>query len=465
MLEKIKKYYNTFGFSETLKKIVRYIIFKYKTFRPKTSVYKLSKTEKKNIVLKSKNVYMFTKFSLFDLPADSSIRNIANELNSLGYNVNYYFLKKNSNKRQILNVSLHKPIEENMSIKFSGNDLIIFENIYKAYEFYIKLGLKNNSKIILLINYEENEKIQNISEMDSLLNNSKIICLNEYSKHLIKKELNNLNIKKNLIFNDNFLELYERIIDVYKCDLKFYNNISVIILNYNNKSVIKKCLDTLLNNNYKYNYEIIVVDNQSTDGSYEMIKKMYKDIKLYRNNINGCSSGRNLGVSKATKDYILFLDSDQWVLNKFWLDNYIDIIKKDNIGAVGWAAGWFNKKGYSFHTIDNFEYRYMPPLGFYRKDIGYLGTGGLMIKKSFLNKIGGFDENYDPTCYEDTDLSLNIRHNGKEIVYCPFLGVGHLPHQTTKSGSEKHKELIKNKGEYFVNKWNEKNSKLLKYVK
>ena len=464
MLEKIKKYYNAFGFSETLKKIVRYIIFKYQTFRPNISVYKLSKTEKKNLVLTNKNVYMFTKFLLFDLPAYSSVRNIAKELNFLGYNVNYYYLKKNSNNRQILNVSLHKPIDENMPINFSKNDFVIFENVYEAYEYYIRLGLKKNSNIILLINYEENEKIQNISEMYSLFNNSKIIYLNEYSKHLIKKELNNLNIKKNLIFNDNFLELYESIIDICKCDLKFYNNISVVILNYNNKSVIKKCLDTLLKNNYKYNYEIIVVDNKSTDGSYEMIKKMYKGIKLYRNSKNGCSSGRNLGVSKATKDYILFLDSDQWVLNKFWLDNYIEIIKKDNIG-VGWAAGLFNKKGYSFHTVDNFEYRYMPPLGFYRRDIGYLGTGGLMIKKSFLNKIGGFDENYDPTCYEDTDLSLNIRHNGKEIVYCPFLGVGHLPHQTTKSGSKSHKELIKNKGKYFVNKWNEKNPKLLKYIK
>ena len=210
---------------------------------------------------------------------------------------------------------------------------------------------------------------------------------------------------------------------------------------------------------------ISVVDNQSTDGSYELLKK-YKDIMLFRNSKNGCSSGRNLGVSKSTKDYIVFLDSDQWALNDYWLDNYIYILNENSIvGAVGWAGGWFNKQGYAYHTFDSFEYRFMPPQGLYRYDIGYLGTGGFMIRKEFFEKIKGFDLKYDPTCYEDTDLSLNIRHHGKEIVYCPYLGIEHKPHQTTKSGSSNHNRLIKEKGNYFVKKWKKINPKLLNYCK
>ena len=87
------------------------------------------------------------------------------------------------------------------------------------------------------------------------------------------------------------------------------------------------------------------------------------------------------------------------------------------------------------------------------------------VVKKLFDEIGGFDENYDPTCYEDTDISLKIRNVGKEIVYCPYLGIIHNPHQTTKSGSNEHSVLIKNKGDYFVKKWKLENKKLLNYRK
>lgn len=252
-----------------------------------------------------------------------------------------------------------------------------------------------------------------------------------------------------------------------KCDIEFYDNISIIILNYNNKNVIENCLDSILKFNDRYNVEIIVVDNQSTDGSYELLQEKYKEkIKLYRNSKNGCSSGRNLGVKNATKEYIMFLDSDQWILHKYWLEPYIEILNKDKkVGALGWAAGWFNKDGYSYHVVDSFPYKYMPPIGLYRCDIGYLGTGGMILKKELFDKIEGFDLHYDPTCYEDTDLSLKVRNEGLEIAYTTYLGVGHLPHQTTKSGSKEHDNLIKSKGDYFVSKWKKINPKLLKYIK
>lgn len=252
-----------------------------------------------------------------------------------------------------------------------------------------------------------------------------------------------------------------------KCDIEFYDNISIIILNYNNKNVIENCLDSILKFNDRYNVEIIVVDNQSTDGSYELLQEKYKEkIKLYRNSKNGCSSGRNLGVKNATKEYIMFLDSDQWILHKYWLEPYIEILNKDKkVGALGWAAGWFNKDGYSYHVVDSFPYKYMPPIGLYRCDIGYLGTGGMILKRELFNKIDGFDLHYDPTCYEDTDLSLKVRNEGLEIAYTTYLGVGHIPHQTTKSGSKEHDKLIKSKGDYFVSKWKKINPKLLKYIK
>ena len=252
-----------------------------------------------------------------------------------------------------------------------------------------------------------------------------------------------------------------------KCQKEFYNNISIVVLNYNNKGIIDRCIDSLLRYNKRYSYEIIIVDNKSTDGSLEQIKTKYKDkIKIVENEKNGCSSGRNLGVKNATKEYIIFLDSDQWAMNKYWIEPYFEILNKvPNVGLIGWAAGWFNKYGKAYHVVDSFAYRYMPQSGLCRKDIGYLGSGGMMIKKELFDKVEGFDLFYDPTCYEDTDLSLKIRNEGLEIYYCPYLGVMHLPHQTTKSGSSAHKKLTNEKQEYFTKKWNEKNPDLLKYIK
>lgn len=312
------------------------------------------------------------------------------------------------------------------------------------------------------------------TKLDDIINYDNVYCSNK-SEDWIKwiNEGLEFNVEKRNTFISNndwysrCSELIDNVETSEKCDLEFYNNISIIILNYNNKNVIENCIDSIIKFNERYGTEIIVVDNQSTDGSYELLKEKYQNkIKLYQNSKNGCSSGRNLGVSKTNKKYIMFLDSDQWIMHKYWLEPYIEILTKDKkIGALGWAAGWFNKDGYSYHVVDSFPYKYMPPIGLYRCDIGYLGTGGMILKKELFDKVDGFDLYYDPTCYEDTDLSLKIRNEGKEIAYTTYLGVGHLPHQTTKSGTKEHDNLIKSKGDYFISKWKKRNPELLKYIK
>lgn len=270
--------------------------------------------------------------------------------------------------------------------------------------------------------------------------------------------------------NNSWCSRVTKMMDIVYPDMKdsmFKDKLSIVVLNYNNRNVIFKSVNTLLKFNDFYNYEIIVVDNGSTDGSYELLQKKYEGkIKLIKNSKNGCSSGRNLGVKHTNREYIMFLDSDQWITNKYWLKPYENIYDKfPNLGLIGWAAGFFNNRNQAYHVVDNFPYRYMPANMLARYDISYLGSGGMIVKREDFDKIGGFDLKYDPTCYEDTDLSLAIRNIGKEIYYCPYLGIIHLPHQTTKSGSKEHSKLIKEKQEYFTAKWVELNKDLFKYKK
>ncbi len=340
---------------------------------------------------------------------------------------NYLFLK-----------SKHIYVLSKVSFKDSNlkDQINKFNNDGYAIHYY-HLNDDNNEydEILPLV---ENKKI---TEKDIKSINNKVVIIEG------KIKVN----KSNIIFKEKI----NKVLDVYK------NNISVIVLNYNNKNIITKCIDSLIKYN-KYDYEIVVIDNGSVDGSYELLKEKYdKKISLYKNNKNGCSSGRNLAISKTKKDYLLFLDSDQIVENQNWLDNYLKIINDNN--AISWAAGWFNKKGYAGQIADNYEMRCMPPSMLYRIDVGYLGSGGMLISRKIINETEGFDINYDPTGYEDTDISLQIRNLGYELIYCPYLGIRHEAHQTTNKVLDD-KKINKN-AIYFKNKWLKINKRLLRCIR
>ena len=372
--------------------------------------------------------------------------NISEKKSSMPSNVHFLGIKKQTDLPSYLKYS------DYAILPFKPGVISDYVSPLKIFE-YIAMGKAVlTTKLPDLKNYPNLYASNDIKDWLNKINESTKI--EEYSAFVNQ---NNWYNRCSIILDTLFPE------NANKIDNEAYNNLSIIILNYNNKNVITKCLDTLLMYNSRYNYEIIVVDNQSTDGSYELLEKKYnKKIKLLRNTKNGCSSGRNLGVKNAKNDYILFLDSDEWILNKYWLDNYINLILNNNkVGAIAWNAGWFNAEGKAYKVVDGFDFRYMEPNMLARSDIGYLATCGFIMRKELFDKIKGFDLKYDPTCYEDTDLSLKIRNSGKEIFYSTYLGVGHLPHQTTKSGTDAHTKLINEKAEYFVKKWSEKNPKLL----
>lgn len=93
--------------------------------------------------------------------------------------------------------------------------------------------------------------------------------------------------------------------------------LSIIIPNYNSQYTIKKCIDSILNQTYK-NFEVIIVDDMSSDNSVNIIKE-YDDpriklIELNKKRFNG--GARNVGFDEATGDYILFLDCDDWLYSK-----------------------------------------------------------------------------------------------------------------------------------------------------
>src|SRR3989304_3063057 len=122
--------------------------------------------------------------------------------------------------------------------------------------------------------------------------------------------------------------------------------VSVIVLNWNGKSLIEDCLNSLIKQVHK-NTEIILVDNGSTDGSVELIKSKFRDrVKLIENGKNlGFSGGNNRGIRASKGDYILLLDNDAVAAEK-WIEELIKVVEEDN------RIGMWASKGLSYENKD-----------------------------------------------------------------------------------------------------------------
>lgn len=160
--------------------------------------------------------------------------------------------------------------------------------------------------------------------------------------YIVNQDLSNFdlekieNLKKNFVYHyPDYSKEWLKIIELpKKKDYKF----SVIIPNYNNGKFLEKCLNSVLNQTYK-NYEIIFVDDMSEDNSLEIANKLlktpHKILKVPYKKYNGGT--RNIGIMEATGDYIMCIDSDDWLINDKVLEDLNDFIEDEDIIRTGYS--------------------------------------------------------------------------------------------------------------------------------
>ena len=119
------------------------------------------------------------------------------------------------------------------------------------------------------------------------------------------------------------------------------NNIkfSIIIPNYNKEEYVSDTLNSIINQTYK-NFEIIIIDDGSTDNSLEIIKK-FDNIKLFTTNRRRAGGARNKGLDNATGDYIIFLDSDDFFTNNTVLEKLANLINNEDIIFLNYTRDKF----------------------------------------------------------------------------------------------------------------------------
>ncbi|MDP2924677.1 MAG: glycosyltransferase family 2 protein, partial [Candidatus Omnitrophota bacterium] len=207
--------------------------------------------------------------------------------------------------------------------------------------------------------------------------------------------------------------------------------LSVIIVNYNRKDLLKKCLDAVRSQSFR-DIETIVVNNGSSDGSSDMVRMDYPEVKLIENkeNLYFCRAN-NQGIKEAKGEFILCLNSD-CVLDKYYLKEALESFKLDRkIGMVSGKILRMDKK-----TIDStglFVGRNRKPAerGYGKLDRsqyqnpGYIfGVSGAcaLFRKDMLEDIkdenGYFDETFE-MYYEDLDLCWRAQKKGWKAYYNP----------------------------------------------
>ena len=181
--------------------------------------------------------------------------------------------------------------------------------------------------------------------------------------------------------------------------------ISVIIPTYNRKKYIKRAIDSVIRQSYKP-FEIIVIDDGSTDGTYELIKQSYSSsqISLEKQINSGVSSARNKGIKLANGDWIAFLDSDdEWFENK--LELQVREIKKSKTFMICHTNEIWIRNGIRVNQMKKHQ-KYGGAIFKKCLDMCRISPSSVMIHRRIFDEIGLFDE--DLIICEDYDLWLRI---------------------------------------------------------
>jgi len=230
--------------------------------------------------------------------------------------------------------------------------------------------------------------------------------------------------------------------------------VSIIVPVFNQFQYTHACLASLQTVGDKVAFEVIVVDDCSTDETTALVQRMEGVIYLRNETNSGFIASCNRGANKARGKYLFFLNNDTLV-KEGWLTTLVDTFAEEpGAGIIGSklvfpdgrlqeAGGiiWRDASGWNYGKFDDPkkpEYNYL-------REVDYCSAAALMVPRSLFQKIGGFDERYAPAYYEDTDLAFKVRSAGYRVLYQPLSQIIHYEGATggtdLSAGTKKYQDI------------------------
>ena len=211
---------------------------------------------------------------------------------------------------------------------------------------------------------------------------------------------------------------------------------SIIIPVFNQVDSTKQCLLQLSKVTQGCHYEVIIVDNHSTDGSAQFFETLSGDIQIIRNEENlGFAKACNQGARLAKGKHLVFLNNDT-IPKSGWLDPLLhEVDAHDDVAVVGskllYQDNTIQHAGVVISRFDRTPYHLFMgvhenfPAVNVRRELQAVTAACMLVRKEVFEKVGGFDEGF-----EDVDLCLKIRQLDKKVIYQPKSCVYHLESQT-----------------------------------
>lgn len=204
--------------------------------------------------------------------------------------------------------------------------------------------------------------------------------------------------------------------------------ISLIIISKNEGHYLKQTIDQILNQRNESSYEILIVDDGSTDNSCRFLNgNAYKDIRLIKSGGVGPSRARNIGVHSSCGQYLIFLDAHV-VPSKAWLDHIIQRFSAEDIHALAPVLGQFNPTYPSVYGLklgDDMQPYWITEIIDDFSPIAFAGTGCLAIRRQTFLDVGAFDEGFRIMGLEDIDLCLRLWTFGYNLYLDPRVKILH----------------------------------------
>ena len=262
---------------------------------------------------------------------------------------------------------------------------------------------------------------------------------------------------------------------IYKINYKVIGNpkVSILIPNKDNSKLLKDAINSIIENTTYNNYEIVVIENGSTEKEtlkyYDELKDKPK-VKILRIDENGefnYSRLINLGVKNVDGDFILQLNNDTKVLTKNWLEMMIGYSQQKEIGAVGGRLYYEDKtiqhagiivglSGIAGNMLVNLPYGEKAYFGreAATRNVAAVTGACLLCRRELYEEVGYMDEEQFKVAFNDVDFCLKLLEKGYRNVYIPYVELYHYESKTRGYEYSKEKEERFNReAENFKNKW------------
>jgi len=208
--------------------------------------------------------------------------------------------------------------------------------------------------------------------------------------------------------------------------------VSIIIPTHNRRDELKECLKGIFCQDYP-NKEVLIVDNNSTDNTKDVVRRYFLEVKIIENPHNlGAAQARNQGIARCSGEYVWFLDSDSVILNERCLSTMVDLWNRVcNIGAMGGeivldsGRNIDSMRVYDFHT-DAMSFTKTYPVRGKNLAIeaGFLPTFNFFTSREIIYQVGGFDPHYFYLA-EDKEVSFKIKKLGYKLLADSRISVLH----------------------------------------